>query len=49
MELPGKKKRGAYNEVYGYSERDGMAVVKVTEKDADDRSKWRRQILCNDL
>ena len=29
--------------------REDMAVVEVTEKEADDRTKWRRKISCSDL
>ena len=28
--------------------REDMAVVEVTEEDADDRTKWRRKIRCGD-
>ena len=31
------------------SVREDMAVVELTEEDADDRTKWTRKICCVDL
>ena len=41
MEVLKEETGMAQMEVYGYGER-GHAVVEVTEEDAEDRSKWRR-------
>ena len=46
MELPGRRKRGRPNRRFMDVVREDMAVVEVTEEDADDRNKWRWKINC---
>ena len=41
MELPGKTKRGGPKKRYMDAVREDMAVVEVTEQDAEDRTKRR--------
>ena len=41
MELPGKRKRGRPKTRFMCAVREDMAVVEVTEEDAEDRNKWR--------
>ena len=44
MELPGKRKQGRHKRRFTDAVREDMAVVEVTEEDADDRSKRRWKI-----
>ena len=43
MELPGKRKWGTPKRRFMDPVREDMAVVEVTEEDADDRTKWRQK------
>ena len=46
MELPGKRKMTKMRLLDVV--REDMAVVEVTEEDAEDRNKWRWRIQCDD-
>ena len=46
MELPGKRKRGRPKRRIMDVVKEDMAVVEVTEDDAENRSKWRWTISC---
>ena len=48
-ELPGKMKPGIRKRMFMDAVREGMAVVEVTEEDAEYRTKWRWIIRCGDL
>ena len=48
MELPGERKRGRPKRQFMDAVRVDMRVVEVTEEDADDMTKWRRKIRCED-
>ena len=52
MKLPGKRKRGRpkrrYTCIHIDVVREDMAVVEVTEEDAEDRTEWRWIIRCGD-
>ena len=48
LELPGKRKRGRPKGRFTDAAREDMAVVEVTEEDAEDRSNWRWKICCDD-
>ena len=43
MELPGKRKWGRPKRRHIDAVTEDMAVVEVTEEDAEDRNKWRRK------
>ena len=45
MELPGKRKRGRFTTRFMVAMTEDVTVVDVTEEDAEDRNKWRRQIV----
>ena len=49
MELPGKRKRGRPKRRFMDVVKEDMAVVEVTEEDAEDRTEWRWKIRCGDL
>ena len=46
MELPGKRKRRRPR--FMDAVREDMAVIEVTEEDAEDRTEWRWKICCGD-
>ena len=46
MELPGKRKPEMPKRRFMDAAREDMAVVDVTEEDADDRTKWRCKLRC---
>ena len=48
MALHEKWKRGRHKSRFMDAVIYDMAVVKVAEEDADDRTKWRREICCGD-
>ena len=48
MELPGNRKRRRPKQMYMEAVREDMAVVEVTEEDAEVRNKWRSKIRCGD-
>ena len=48
MESPGKRKRGRPKRRFMDAVSEDMAVAEVTEKDAEDRTKWRWKICCCD-
>ena len=48
IELPGKRKRRRPERRFTDVVKEDMAVVEVTEEDADDRTKWRWKICCGD-
>ena len=48
MELPGKRKQGRPKRRFTDAAREDMAVVEVTEEEADERTKWRWKIRCGD-
>ena len=45
-ELPRKRKRGRAKRRFMDAVREDVAEVEVTEEDAEDRTKWRREIRC---
>ena len=50
MKLPGQRKWGGCNIRRRFVDavREDMAVVELTEEDAEDRTKWRWKIRCRD-
>ena len=48
MELPGKRKRGRPKKKFIDRLREDMQVIGATEKDAEDRNRWKRMICCGD-
>ena len=48
MELPGKRKRGSPKRRFMDAVREDMAVVEVTEEDAEVWTEWRWRIHCGD-
>ena len=48
MELPRKRKQGIPKMWHMDAVREDMAVVEVTEEDAEVRNKWRWKIRCGD-
>ena len=48
LEVPGKNKWGRPKRRFMGAVRWGMAVVEVTEEDAEDGTKWRWTIRCGD-
>ena len=48
MELLGKRKRGRPKRRFMAVVKEGMAEVKVTEEDTEDRTNWRWKIRCGD-
>ena len=48
VELPGKRKLEMHKRRFMDVLLADMAVVEVTEEDADDRIKWRQKIRCGD-
>ena len=48
MELPGKRKQKRQKRRFIDAVKEDMAVVQVTEEDAEDRTKWRWKIRCGD-
>ena len=48
MELPGNTKRGRPKRRLMDALREDMAVVEMTEKDAEDRTVWRWESCCGD-
>ena len=44
MRLPGKRKRGRTKRRFMDVVKEDVAVVEVTEEDAEDRTKWRWKI-----
>ena len=48
MELPGKRKRGIPKRRFMDAVREDMAVVEVSEEDAEYMTKWRWKIRCGD-
>ena len=48
MELPGKRKRGRPKMRFMDVVKEDMAVVEVTEEDAEDGTKWRWKLSCGD-
>ena len=48
MKLPGKRKRGRPKRRFTDVIKEDMLVIGVTERDVEDRQKWRRMIRCGD-
>ena len=48
IQIPGKKRRGRPKRRYMDGLNDDMNVVRVTVKDASDRSSWKKAICCSD-
>ena len=47
-EMPGKRKRGRPKTRFTDAVGEDVAVVEVTEEDAEDRTKWRWKFHCGD-